>query len=237
MSHSLIRCLFGECDSDAGWESRQRRAVNNDIYDRSSPRCLTEPAFRTYVCGEKNYAMLENMGHTDLVLVDKDPWPWEKKYLLRNKIHCISKALEDFDSVVFVDWDCIAQSHPSDGVLDSMWDDLEDGAPLRSLCHQYVRPLCNWRTEDIRKTPNTGFLYACRGIWKDIEKAWDDNKHLNDEVPVGQVMDELTGGWKGIETWAENFGVKWARMRRRTCEPDWLWKEQQEHAIWTHAFR
>ena len=239
MSRAIIRVLFGECDSDRSWESKQRRAVNNDFYDTKSPRCATEPPFICYVAGTSNLDLLKSKGSfQNLRLINEDPWPWPKQALLRNKIHLIGAALKKYDEVLFLDWDCIAEKPADPDFVERMWKDLESGAPIRTLSWQYIRPLCPWRTGHPRKCANTGFLYARRDIWPRVEVAWETtNRHFNDEVAVTWLQDELAGGWSGIEKWTETYDVQWARMKRQRPCPDWMWEKKLANAAFVHDFR
>lgn len=234
MKRAIIRVLFGECDPEKSWESGQRKSVDSDIV-----KSCKEPDFLAFVAGEKNYSMLHNLMDPQRIrLVDKNPWPWPKQVLLRNKIHLIGIALKDYDEVVYLDWDCISCRAAESKDLERMWLDLEVGQPIRSLGWKYVRPLCLWRKGHIRKCANTGFLYARRNIWPLVEDAWErTNRHLNDEVAVTRVMDDLTEGYRGVERWTELYDVIWARMRAPRCCPQTMWENKMTNALWVHYFR
>jgi len=241
MTRAIIRCLFGNTDSEKSWEAHQHQSCLDDVYDGDSVRVTTEPTFEVYVAGLNNLEYLQSKNcylDKHLHCVDNNPWPCEKKHLLRNKIHLIGKALEEYDEVLALDWDCACLHLPEYATLDAMWADFSNGAPLRSLGWGYIRRMIPWRVGHERKVANTGALYARRDIWPSVESAWETTgRHLNDEVATTFVMDALTGGWQGVEKWSTEYGMKWARMGRQSWTPDWLWKQQKESAIYIHFFR
>lgn len=112
----------------------------------------------------------------------------------RHKLVAIAAALEEFDQVVWLDWDCrLLKRLPVD-----FWRRIGQGAEVQSSLRQYRRVKCPWRSTGRRIVPGGAFL-AVRGR-KAIERLLSiqqEHPTWDDEVTAAYHADWLQGGWRG----------------------------------------
>jgi hypothetical protein len=116
------------------------------------------PESKVYVFGEDNYAMTQELGF-DAVLVDKRPIIWDMDTeQFRHKLEVFDRAMEDFDEIVFLDWDTI----PVKPIPDNFWDVLGEKDAIQANSIMYRRRKAMWRgRKDSRKLSCAAFVY-CR---------------------------------------------------------------------------
>jgi hypothetical protein len=199
MNRSFIRGVWGIYDKDGslGKPYSRRTKIDNDIaLAKLNPY---ESKFRVYIFGEENYKRVTDMGY-DTVLIDKKPICWDmKKEQYRHKIEIWKYGLMDFDQVVFLDWDCV----PVQPIPKNFWDILEKGPKIQATLYMYRLRRLSSRTHDERKLSASTFVYMReKNISEEIIKVWESmGRPWQEEVALSQYIDNLDGGWKGIENY------------------------------------
>lgn len=160
--------------------------------------------FKTYVMGIENYDMCKRK-EIDCELICNEPSKFD---LLtnhhRNKLEFIKWAIENdgLKEFVALDWDCLLTRN-----LDlDFWDKLRNKDVFQANLQIYKKVKCPWRQEDQRKVPNGGFIYLRDpSLIDDAIRYWEENEGNSCEPPLSKVVEQLSGGWKGIEHYWENF--------------------------------
>jgi len=205
---TFIRTLWGTPDTcyDEGWvNASSRRTRLDDDIEMILKHPNTVP-FITYVLGKKNYDYLKSLGVKDVVLLGKEPVLYNPQTeFWRHKLDILKAAMVDHDEIVYLDWDCI----PVKPLFNDFWERLGKKREIQCNLQFYRRRKCLWRTVDLRKTCNGGFLYI-RG--KDIpQKLIDTWNNFNadckfwDETAISKLTDDMSGGWQGIDYYWNNF--------------------------------
>ena len=159
--------------------------------------------FITYCYGLENQEMLINSGipKDSIRLICDEPTmfdPLKEQYY--HKIHAIQLAHEEFDCVLQEDFDVL----PVRKWDDSIWDLLAKGSSFQANLYFYKRAKCLWRKEEQRKLTNGGCTYT-RGKEPidEIIKVWKRYPNKSVEPAMSRYLDELHGGWIGIEKYRE----------------------------------
>ena len=201
MESKFIRTLWGEYDSSDKNKLR-RKKMENDI--RLLLRNPNKVDFKTYVFGEDNLKFLIDQGIEDCELIDKKPIVWDMgTQQFRHKIEAFKIGIEEFDEIVFLDWDCQAiKPIPID-----FWDVLRKKEKIQAIMRMYKRRKAYWRKEDQRKIPCASFVYINdKDVGKDLVEMWNKmKKPWSEEIVMMRYMEEINGGWKGIEDYWEKF--------------------------------
>jgi len=168
--------------------------------------------FITYVFGEDNLKKLNSQGVDNCVLLTKEPFAFdlvENQY--RNKLQVWKQAMEDFDEIVFLDWDC----RPNKRLPIDYWKKFEEKESFQACLGIYKQTKCYWRKEDRRKVPNAGYCYIRdKTIPDKIIKAWEENTNkVSCEPAIALYLDQLHGGWIGIEKYWELYDPESCRLR------------------------
>jgi len=200
MKRAFIRGLWGIF-------SRENRVVERRYkmeYDinKTLKNPFTAP-FVTYIFGEENYNHLRDRFSMDnLVLLDKDPHPYDlSSNQYRHKLDILKIAMEDYDEIVFIDWDC----HAKKALPNDFWEVMGKKEYCQANLQQYKRRKCFWRgKKDTRKLPNAGFLYIRDKTFPDeIIECWEKKPGNSAEPPLARAMDRRSGGWMGQEKYWE----------------------------------
>lgn len=140
----------------------------------------------------------------------------------RLKLDIIRKALDDFDAVTWVDMDIrmLVDELPSD-----FWERMHDKGPCQALITQWHRRKCHyWRSdkENPRSMPSGAYIY-CRSTsiidtaiqWLEDQKRVrpHDAPFLDDQQAIAFAIDELNGGWKGLDYYNEHHNPPWYTLR------------------------
>jgi hypothetical protein len=192
--------------------------------------------FITYVFGRDNLDILESMGF-NCKLINDNPIIWDMQtQLWRHKLDIFKAASEDFDEFVFLDWDC----RPTAPIPLYFWDVMGERAPLQANLMLYRTKRCLWRTEELRKTCNGGFVYM-RGKevvdhvisnyewlcqWREAKKKEREAKGqklrfreeiiiFDDEPAISKFVDDYMGGWPGLESYWEYFESPFSNIKTR----------------------
>ncbi len=199
----FIRGVWGIYDvgGKLGKPYSRRTKIDNDItlakLNPYAPKC------KVYIFGEDNFKILTDKGF-DTVLIDKKPICWDMlKEQYRHKIEIWKAGLQDFEEIVFLDWDCV----PCAPIPNDFWQVLGSGAKVRTTLYQYVLQRALFRSPDARKLSASTFVYI-RGeeVVEGIIKTWEDmGKPWQEEVALSKYIDNLNGGWKGIKDYSVKF--------------------------------
>jgi hypothetical protein len=160
--------------------------------------------------------------------VSDEPIAWDNaKYICRHKIELMKIALDDFDEIVWVDWDCVQTRK----IPANFWLRMSSGQPFKACLKRQKKPNCWWRSdrESMRFLPCTAVTYV-RGkdTIKHVVDCWTETKmHANDEIAFAKMSDNLLGGWKGPEVYCSNFDPFCATTHRcQWITPDFLAKKE-----------
>jgi hypothetical protein len=157
------------------------------------------PVYRVYVFGEDNFKAMIDLGF-DCLMVDKKPFVWDMETTqYRHKLEVFKCGLSEFDEVVFTDWDCI----PLQPIPKDFWRVLGAGEKIQASNFQYKKSRCSFRPGDTRKVSAATFVYMReKEIGDGIIKTWEDmGMPLKEELALSKYIDDLGGGWKGIENY------------------------------------
>jgi len=162
-----------------------------------------EPKIKVYAFGEDNYKFMVDQGF-DTKLVDKKCIVWDMQtQQYRHKIEVWNQGLQDFEQIIYLDWDCI----PCCPIPHNIWTVLEEGEPFRGALYSYRRRKCFHRYVCRRTVVAATFLYM-RGqqVVKDIIKTWEEMGGPFLEEPVlMKYVDDINGGWKGYMDYAKKY--------------------------------
>jgi hypothetical protein len=122
----------------------------------------------------------------------------------RYKLDVYKYAMQDFDEIVYLDWDCNLIAN----LNENFWDDLGKKDVIQGCLYRWRKAVCKWR--DIRHDQsyiiNNGFLYIRdKTIPQNIINEWEKRKTKNDEEITSFYIDKVAGGWKGETFWKEHF--------------------------------
>lgn len=209
---SFIRVLYGETLGH-GYPNHRSKIlgeVNNII---KNPNKVD---FITYVMGEENYRILTDLG-LKCVLIRKNS-PLGRSALLQ-KIEALNCAMQDFDEVILMDWDCV----PTMTVEEVFWENFKNKEDLQCPLYKCPRNVVLWRKgRRVQKYLSGGFYVYCRS--KAISSTlygWSKNKGLpnnwSDEIYYSRYIDDLLGFG---ETWEKVVGfVEYQKMYFERFEP------------------
>lgn len=219
---AFIRGLFGVQDSNSGTHAdRQHASVGSDLLTLEEREWPFNLQHVTYAFGRDNEKRLLDLGCLDVRLLDARPYVFAKDYLFRNKMEMIKVALQEFDEIIWLDWDCnIVKT-----VSDNLWERMYSKEPIQACLHQYQRRRCFWRKRSKEMVANTGFLYIRdKGLMPDVLKAWETTgRSSNDEIAFTYVIDRLMGGWRGIAAYWERFEPTFCQTKSMGPYPDeWI---------------
>jgi len=189
MSKAFIRALFGEYGKDYP----QHRG-NLDIEINAIVKNKYTEHFVTYVMGVSNYEALQDKG-LDCVLIDDRPMVLKESFV--NKIVCLKAAMEDYDEIVFLDWDCV----PVKKLPDNFWNIMVSKESIQCPLYRCTRRVNTWRTGRIQpKILSGGFFVYVRdkNIPSTLLEWYDEPVNLpnkwTDETYYSKYIDNMMGG-------------------------------------------
>jgi len=199
MTNSFINGLWGIYSNKSHWWTRLPKCEKDIRFHQLNPY---SPKTVVYIFGEENYKRTEDLGFV-CKLIDKKPIIWDmEKEQYRHKMEIWKVGLQDFDSVVFLDWDCI----PLKPIPNDFWDVMNQGEPIKTPIFMYHRKHVNRPPDDNRKVSSASFVYI-RGkehadkmikLWEETGRPWKE------EVTLSHYIDTLSGGWKGVENYRKH---------------------------------
>jgi hypothetical protein len=131
-------------------------------------------------------------------LMDAGFYAWGVSLLYWKFLIC-QAALQEYDEIVWLDWD----EHLEEPLPDDFWDRLRQGPTIQATLRQF----CNWQAiwragADRRKIPSAAFVYM-RGkeVADELVKSYNDPKHhlWREEQVMGEYIERQLGieEWKG----------------------------------------
>ena len=187
--------------------------------------------FRVYVFGKENYEMCQEFGF-DSVLLDERPIVWDMdNEQFRHKLEVLDKAMEDFDEIVFMDWDTL----PVKPLPDNFWEKMYEKDPFQATLIMYRRRKAMWRGKtDSRKLSSASFVYLRdKSITEGFIKQWEKmGRPWSEELAISRYIDDLDGGWKGMEYYWEHHEPHWfALPRKYWCYTPDQYRNQKERVF------
>lgn len=243
MKKAFVRALWGNFWDDSDTQTIRREKITRDIDRVCNSKYQMD--FTVYVFGDKNYGFVNDLLNSydsnskwDVVLADARPILWDMgQELYRHKLEAVRCAMKDFDKIVFLDWDCILMKELSEDV----WDILGECADVQANLFQYRTKKCLWRDVDPRKTCNGGFIYiADKSIPDQLIDNWNEFKIqvdairkkrgargleirlrekslvFDDEPSISKYIDDICGGWPGIDEYWRRFEPKVCNLRKKS---------------------
>jgi len=212
MKRSFVRTLWGDLlpkwkkMTSADKKKLHIYKVRRMKMEHDIDRALKLPHqvdFVTYVFGESNYKKIVKLG-LKAVLVDKNPVLYERDYY-KHKLDALYAAMQDFDEIVYLDWDTKPKKHVDDGI----WEELNKKASFQASLWAYKTPKINHREKKIdnRFSPAGGFVYIRdKAIPKRLLELWEVAPNSWSEEPAFSMLtDEMIGGWQGLKKYWETF--------------------------------
>jgi hypothetical protein len=164
-------------------------------------------SFTYFTLGEDNHQYLLSKGFNS-ILVDKQPYLYDiAKYCYYNKLVLLQYALNLYkEPILYLDNDCVAKRP-----IINLNNEFKPKSLVSGNLMVYNQLKCYWRTEAKRTIINGGFLYienisVINGIieqWHEIQKS--EHPDPNDEIAIQKYLDNLHGGWIGLEKYKELY--------------------------------
>jgi hypothetical protein len=174
--------------------------------------------FVVYVYGKENYELCTKIGHK-CILIDDNPSPYDLiKHHYRHKLEILKIAMQDYDEIIFIDWDCIPQKK----VPVDFWNIMGKREIIQANLTRYRASKANWREDKYarRLIPNAGFLYLRdKSLPDKIINYWgeiDQTFAASAEPPLAKLVDEITGGWKNLDTYWDLFEPDFCNVKGRS---------------------
>jgi len=246
MKRALVRGLWGNVLSDPYGTTIRGSKVAKDIEAAKQ----TGLPVVVYTMGTKNHEWLTGYGF-DSRLISNDSIIWDmERELYRHKLQILQSAIEDFDEIVFLDWDCVPRKKFNDG----FWQLLGKKESFQANLFQYRTKKCLWRDTDWRKVCNGGFIYIRdKSIPDKFIQNWDELKEwqrvkrearerqgkrlrfrekcltFDDEPAMSKYVDDTLGGWKGVEAYWEHFEPMVCNLRKKSAFSETLNSTKTEY--------
>lgn len=157
-----------------------------------------------YVFGKENQKYVESLGLKS-VLLQNNPYKYHPtKQIYKHKLEAYKYILEDFDEVVLLDFDILLR--PS--LPDNFWNVLGQREAFQAPLHGYRNHRISHRKGKLNKwIPAGAFVYMRDKSIPD--RLWKLNESgpnsWSCEPCFALLTDEMTDGWKDIQTYWEKF--------------------------------
>ena len=122
--------------------------------------------------------------------------------LFRHKLVIWQAALQDYDEIVWLDWDC----RPLRTLPTDFWQTVTSrAAEMQATIRCYRRPKCPWRRGTNRHwIPSAAWVYLRgRTIADRLLFCHDLMPRQTEEVAMAAASDLLYGGWRGPQHWVD----------------------------------
>lgn len=212
MKRIFMRALWGIYDDS---HRILRRRTRTDQHIQNCLKDQTGFEFVTYVFGEDNYKHLEKLGVKNCILLNKNPAPFsllEEQY--RHKLEAIRYAMEEdkCDEMIHLDWDC----YPQKKIPIDFWQTMGKKEAFQSNLFRFKHLKCPWRKIDRTVVPNGGFVYIRNKLYPaQIIKIWEEKLKGNSaEPPMAMFVDNLMGGWKGLDEYWKLYEPETCMLKR-----------------------
>lgn len=250
MKRAFVRAVWGDFIEKEHSTSPRPDKLSSDISKQTKKEEFDKCPYITYVFGKWNKHFLENSGidHKKIRLVSNKSNLWDMKTeLYRHKLEVLLYAMEDFDEIVYLDWDCLPQKK----ITSEIWEILHKKESFQANLQLYKTKKCLWRKTDQRKTCNGSFIYIrdkkipdfLIKNWEKLkkytisqkEKRQDRNLELrqreksliyDDEPSLSMYVDGLMNGWKGMEEYWSSFEPMVCKLNSKSAYSDELLLEK-----------
>jgi len=226
MKKGFVRVLWGVYDDNRRM-FRRRSKMDKDI--ELSKLNKYEPEYTTFVFGKENQKVLNDKGIKS-ILIDDRPIVWDMEtQQFRHKIEALKAGMEEFDEMVFLDWDC----QPFKPIPDDFWDVLSKKDSLQAVLRMYRRRKALWRKKDQRKIPCASFIYCNdKQVPNKLIEKWEElNCPWSEEVVICRYFEDIMGGWKGVHEYWDRFEPDFFVL-----EEGWVY-DKEKLATKNHCFR
>lgn len=208
----FIRAIWGTTNPEHKFH-KFRDSLTPEVDDTVLYNQFSEP-FVTYILGRENYEwFVDRYPKAEAVLVQDDPF-FNSTRVWPNKMFILKKAMEDFDEIIYMDWDTEAiKKCPK-----TIWETLRTKEVFQAPLYKYGHAKINWRRRGGNKfVPCGAFVYirdkSIPENMLNMDSKYDlPNKYL-DEVYFAKQTDELMGGWKGTQEYKERFEPPFCNIR------------------------
>jgi hypothetical protein len=230
MKRALVRAVWGKFTGDSdeftSCLSPNPSKLANDIANQATE--YQKYPFVIYVFGFHNANILQSLfPDGEIIKVSDEVNIWDMKTeLYRHKLEVLKIAMQEFDEVIYLDWDCVPQKN----ITDEIWSILGRKESFQANLQLYKTKKCLWRKTDQRKTCNGGFIYLRDKTIPDmLIKNWENFKVIvenqkrqrqernldlrqreksliyDDEPSMSLYVDDTMGGWQGETVYWNHF--------------------------------
>lgn len=220
---SFIRVLWGE---GRGRYPNHRSKLDFQI-KKIINNCYTVP-FVTYVYGANNFSVMKDMG-LECKLIDSKPIAVSPKKSLVHKILALNEAMNDFNEVVLMDWDC----SPITPLPSDFWQELGKKDVIQCPLYKCPRRVNTWRSGRVPPKILSGgfFVYLRdRAVSSELVKWTNGNISLpntwSDEIFYSKYIDDMMSGWDDgknnfkTKEYFKRFQPKWCNNRSSCFKPE-----------------
>ena len=221
---AIVRILFGNPDYLGGRVEK----ILTEVAAAAQWRDLM-PKTVAYVFGRENYNLVRNAGLTarlvdDRPVVTQDFSPWYHKPLGWRA------AQSEFNTIVALDWD-IRPLVPIN--QRRLFRNLAAKSFLQANLNRYMNIKARYRRRmagsirpvSTRMIPSAAFVYLRgadgRHAVERILEIMEASAGASEEQAMAQFVDQLYGGWKGVEHWSqyhEPFCCRLPRLREAVSD-------------------
>lgn len=213
MKRSFVRVLWGDFLDDANpqlkdYETEYNFTFNKDNkvmirrfkIDEDIKKCLEQKfiePFVVYTFGEKNHKQLLSMGIKS-ILIHKEPYKYNPvRGLYKHKLDAHQYMMEDFDEIVFLDWDTyLIKPLPVD-----FWERLNKKESFQAVLGEYRTARINHRldSKSNQLIPMGAFVYMRdKSIPLRLIELNKGSNSWSCEPAFARLTDERMGGWKNL---------------------------------------
>lgn len=233
MKRGFVRFVWGDCSQNGLRNGKLKRDIEIALTNDSFEYCV-------YVLGKDNFSLLKNKGLNCILVDEKDVIFNIEKQQYAHKLYLLKCAIEDYDEMIYLDWDCLSCNKINDGI----WTVLNKKESFQANLYLYKNKKCLWRKDnnEKRKVCNGGFLYfRNKKIPQKIVDNYNDllremlifkekrvkcGKDLrfrekciiyDDEPSISKYVDDYLGGWKGDDVYFNLFEPDICNLRKCSC--------------------
>lgn len=165
---------------------------------------LEEPIKIPFVCytfGENNHKWLKERG-IESVLIHNFPTPY---YMYRHKLDALVYGMEDFDEIVYLDWD----TRPVKPIDNYFWDALNKKDIMQASLGKYKTTRLEHRAipRENHWMPSGSFIYLRDKSLPEriIDLFLKEKHHWSEEPGLARMTDELMGNSFSMEEYRKRF--------------------------------